>query len=62
METKIDWCKLSTQGILDKLGVSSSGLSSKEATSRLEKYGYNEIKFKKRGPIVRFLMQFNNLY
>ena len=60
METKIDWCKLSTQGILDKLGVSSSGLSSKEATSRLEKYGYNEIKFKKRGPIVRFLMQFNN--
>jgi len=60
LETKIDWCKLSTQGILDKLGVSSSGLSSKEATSRLEKYGYNEIKFKKRGPIVRFLMQFNN--
>lgn len=60
METKLDWCKLTSNDILKKLSASTAGLSSKEASSRLEKYGYNEIKFKKRGPIIRFLMQFNN--
>lgn len=60
METKLDWCKLTSNDILKKLGTSTGGLSSKEAVSRLEKYGYNEIKFKKRGPLIRFLMQFNN--
>ena len=60
METKLDWCKLDNNDILKKLSTSTGGLSSKEAVSRLEEYGYNEIKFKKRGPLVRFLKQFNN--
>jgi len=60
VETKLDWCKLDSNDIIKKLSTSTGGLSSKEAVSRIEKYGYNEIKFKKRGPIVRFLKQFNN--
>ncbi|NYT13074.1 MAG: HAD-IC family P-type ATPase [Candidatus Methanofastidiosa archaeon] len=60
METKLDWCELNTKETIKKLDSSTGGLSSKEAFSRLEKYGYNEIKFKKKSPLVRFLMQFNN--
>lgn len=60
MEAKVVWCKMNTEDILKKLETSTEGLSSKDASSRLEIYGYNEIKFKKKGPVVRFLKQFNN--
>lgn len=57
---KLDWCKLGTKDTLKKLGVTTEGLSSKEAASRIEEYGYNEIKFKKKSTLIRFLEQFNN--
>ncbi len=31
-----------------------------EAKAKLETYGYNELKFKKRSPLIRFIMQFHN--
>lgn len=42
------------------LASSREGLSSEEASGRLKKHGHNEIKFKRRGPVLRLLAQFNN--
>lgn len=55
-----EWYRLSTEDTFKGLRADESGLSSIEAKARLEKFGYNEIKFKKRGPITRFLLQFHN--
>jgi len=44
--------------LLDRLGTSDKGLSSSEAKSRLEKFGYNEIAEKKTNPILKFLTYF----
>ena len=45
--------------ILEKFKTSLNGLSSQEASARLEKYGPNELKEeKKKHPIVLFLLQF----
>ncbi len=37
------------------LGSSASGLSNREASKKLEKYGYNEIVERKKSPVVTFL-------
>ena len=55
-----EWYRLSTEDTFKGLRADESGLSSIEAKARLEKFGYNEIKFKKQGPITRFLLQFHN--
>lgn len=39
----------------------NSGLDSKQAQTRLEKYGTNELKFKKDSKLKLFLRQFNNV-
>jgi len=54
------WYRLTVDETMKKLETNSSGLSSSEAGSRLEKYGYNELKFKKPSVLMRFLRQFNN--
>jgi len=55
-----NWYQLPLEKTFQTLDTSTSGLSSSEAISRLERYGHNEIKVKKRGPLIRFLLQFNN--
>ncbi|MCK4387472.1 MAG: HAD-IC family P-type ATPase, partial [Dehalococcoidia bacterium] len=56
----IKWYQLSAEQIFEALGSGGGGLTSSEAKARLEKYGYNELKVKKRGPLIRFLLQFHN--
>jgi len=57
-ETK--WYRLSVEETFEALGSGKDGLTSSEAKTRLAKYGYNELKVKKRGSLVRFLRQFHN--
>ena len=54
------WYQQSTAEVAEALSTSEAGLTSAEAQARLAKYGYNEIKFKKRSALVRFLLQFRN--
>ncbi|PKP60257.1 MAG: ATPase [Candidatus Altiarchaeales archaeon HGW-Altiarchaeales-1] len=49
-----------TEEIFSELSTDSKGLSDEEAKLRLKKYGYNELKIKKRSPLIRFLLQFHN--
>jgi magnesium-transporting ATPase (P-type) len=58
----INWHSQPVDTVFKKLQCDSSGLSSTEARSRLEKYGPNQIPSSKgEAPIKRFLLQFNNL-
>jgi len=54
------WYQLSVEQVFDALESGSTGLSSSESKVRLEVYGYNELKFKKRSTLIRFLMQFHS--
>ena len=60
MSNQNEWYQLSQDKTFEILKSSEKGLTSQEAKERLEKYGYNEITFKKTSPIFRFLKQFNN--
>ncbi len=56
-----NWYQLPVNKVIEILLVDTSrGLSSSEAKERLEKYGYNELKFKKQSAFVRFLLQFRS--
>ena len=54
------WYQLPIGEVLNSLATHETGLSSDEARARLSKYGYNELKFKKRGALIRFLLQFRS--
>ena len=54
------WYQLGAEKTFELLAADNAGLTSSEAKARLERYGYNELKFKKRSPLVRFLLQFHN--
>ena len=54
------WYQLTTEDAFETLHSEQSGLATDEATARLGRYGYNEIKFKKRSALLRFLAQFNS--
>ena len=56
MEEK-DWYKHSESEIYKELKTSSDGLTTKEATSRLEKYGYNEIPKKKTDSFFKIMIK-----
>ncbi len=60
MTNETKWYQLTVDEVFKCLSAGSSGLTSSEAKARLERYGYNELKFKKRSPLVRFLLQFHN--
>jgi magnesium-transporting ATPase (P-type) len=55
-----EWYQRAVSEVIKSLGTETSGLTSDEAKARLAKYGYNELKFKRRGSLVRFLLQFNS--
>ncbi|HSW56888.1 MAG TPA: HAD-IC family P-type ATPase [Dehalococcoidales bacterium] len=54
------WYQMPEEEVFSALQSNQAGLSAQEAKARLAKYGYNELKVKKRGPVVRFLLQFHN--
>jgi Ca2+-transporting ATPase len=54
------WYQLPEAEVMESLATNNNGLSSSEARARLAKYGYNELKFKKRGTFIRFLTQFKS--
>lgn len=60
MQKEKRWYQLSVEPVFDALESGSTGLSSSESKVRLEVYGYNELKFKKRSTLIRFLMQFHS--
>jgi len=60
LQNGTSWYQLSVEQVFEALEAGDGGLTSSEATARLGKYGYNELKFKKRGPLIRFLLQFHN--
>ena len=54
------WYQLSVEQTFEELEADDTGLTSSEAKARLEKYGYNELKFKKPSSLMRLLRQFQN--
>lgn len=54
------WYQMPAAAVFSFLATDESGLTSTEAKLRLEKYGYNELEFKKRGALLRFLLQFHS--
>ena len=54
------WYKKSIAEAFSSLTSGPSGLSDAEAMNRLKQYGYNEIVFKKRSALIRFLNQFRD--
>lgn len=62
MKSNNNWHSLEKENVLEMLGGSEDGLSSTEANERLKRYGPNKLQEEKKpNPIIRFLMQFNNL-
>ena len=57
---EITWYQLSVEQVFDTQQSGPSGLTSVDAKARLERYGFNELKFKRRSALLRFLMQFNS--
>ena len=61
MSSTEELLELPVDELITRLNTSQSGLTSREATNRLETYGYNEFaKRKKRTNIVKFLLHFSN--
>jgi len=54
------WYQLSAEQVIKALETGDGGLTSSEAKARLEKYGYNELEYKKPSVLMRFLRQFHN--
>ena len=60
MTVNNEWYQKTVSEVMQSLVTEDSGLTSDEAKARLVRYGYNELKFKQRGVLVRFLLQFNS--
>lgn len=57
-----EWYRLGVEEVLRRLETGPDGLSDAEATKRLEKYGPNELKEKKKTPAwLQFLKQFTEV-
>ena len=57
---EIAWYQLGIEQVFKLLATDSNGLTTLEAKARLGKFGYNELKVKKRSSLIRFLRQFHN--
>src|SRR5215475_7341213 len=57
------WHAMSVQEVVRRLGSNTGrGLDGAEASDRLKKYGPNRLPAgRKRGPLMRFFVQFNNI-
>jgi magnesium-transporting ATPase (P-type) len=56
------WHALEVGRALEQLDVTPDGLSAEEAARRLGEHGPNQLpEAKKRGPLLRFLLQFHNI-
>ena len=57
------WHAVSADEVVKRLATNGEkGLDAAEASTRLQKYGPNRLpEGKKRGPLMRFLAQFNNI-
>jgi magnesium-transporting ATPase (P-type) len=57
------WHAMSAQEVVQRLGGNArKGLDAAEASNRLKRYGPNRLpEGKKRGPLMRFVAQFNNI-
>ena len=57
------WHAMSADQVVKRLATNTGkGLDTAEAANRLQKYGPNRLpEGKKRGPLTRFLSQFNNI-
>jgi len=57
------WHAMSVDQVVERLGTDgATGLSAAEASARLQQYGPNRLpEGKRRGPLMRFLAQFNNV-
>ncbi len=53
-----DFSKLSIDEVLGELSSREDGLSSSQASERLQRYGYNQIEEKRAGPLRKFLGYF----
>lgn len=60
MTTSSKWYQLTAEQVFEALKASGTGLTLDEAKTRLEKYGYNELEYKKKSAFVRFLEQFRS--
>lgn len=59
---KVVWHEASADTVFQQLDTVADGLTSKEAQSRLETYGRNQLpQPAKRSALVRFLLQFHNI-
>jgi len=59
---RTDWAAMAVDDVIAELATSTDGLAVDEAGRRLEKYGRNRLAATvKRGPLKRFLAQFDNL-
>ncbi len=54
------WYQLPVEEVFKDLRSENTGLASREAKTRLGKYGYNDLEVKKRGTLAWFLLQFRN--
>ena len=60
--TKQPWFQLTVEEALRDSKTKTSGLTASEASSRLAEHGLNRLTPpKKRGPLLRFLLQFHNV-
>ena len=60
MSNKASWYQLPISEVVQSLATNETGLTSGEAKRRLTKHGYNELKFKRRSPLIRLLLQFHS--
>jgi len=62
-DTDVAWHAMSADEVLERLATDGlKGLDADEASSRLHKYGPNRLPAgTRRGPVMRFLAQFNNV-
>ncbi len=59
-ENAKQWYQLPVEQVFHELKGNANGLTSSDAGTRLQEYGYNELEFKKPSVLMRFLRQFHN--